>query len=351
MDWLHALPPRPWDADGPISARTIARLLKPFAVRPRGQRIGPANPARGYQLEAFLDLWKSHLSLEIPSSPTASQQSEIVHKDATCNTIGHEVPDTKPATSEQPQAPKQNNQVPKKGSAATSQKLEAGSPIVNKDAACNTIGAEAPAAQPVTSEQPSNSNYPITKLPSYQLPTIVNKDATCNTIAHDVSVARPAVSKGSQAPSPNGQAPDKELEASSQKLEAASTPANKDAPCNTIAREVPDAQPVTSAQPSNSNYPLTKLPNYQLHDLPPNYGFLRLTRLHSDLRLQGICPPLDGLANMYPPGVLKAALDWVDAHPEWSSQYRYKPALEFVAAFQNGPMCLYDPRSGPPRWS
>jgi hypothetical protein len=63
-------------------------------------------------------------------------------------------------------------------------------------------------------------------------------------------------------------------------------------------------------------------------------GFNRLTRLHQELHLQGLCPPLDALAKAYPPQSLNAALDWVDAHPEWSARFRYKPALEFVASFQ-----------------
>src|SRR5215471_7509541 len=61
LEWMHSLPARPWDADGPITARTFARMLLPFDVRPRVQRIGSADPARGYQLEDFIVAWKTNL--------------------------------------------------------------------------------------------------------------------------------------------------------------------------------------------------------------------------------------------------------------------------------------------------
>jgi hypothetical protein len=64
-------------------------------------------------------------------------------------------------------------------------------------------------------------------------------------------------------------------------------------------------------------------------------GFHRLAGLHQALRLQGHCPDLSMIANMYAPQSLHAALDWVDAHPEWSAPLKYRSALEFVSCFQN----------------
>ncbi|HLJ25120.1 MAG TPA: DUF3631 domain-containing protein [Candidatus Angelobacter sp.] len=80
LDWMHSLPERPWDVDGRLSAHTLARLLGAFHTHPRVQRIGSANPARGYQLEDFKEPWQKHLGFELP-------QSEIINKDKGCNTV------------------------------------------------------------------------------------------------------------------------------------------------------------------------------------------------------------------------------------------------------------------------
>jgi hypothetical protein len=70
LDWMHSRPARPWDADGPITARAIARLLAPFEIHPRPQRTGPEGRlARGYQLGDFKKYWKAHLNFEVPSRP------------------------------------------------------------------------------------------------------------------------------------------------------------------------------------------------------------------------------------------------------------------------------------------
>jgi hypothetical protein len=70
LDWMHSRPARPWDADGPIMARAIARLLAPFEIHPRPQRTGPEGRlARGYQLGDFKKYWKAHLNFEVPSRP------------------------------------------------------------------------------------------------------------------------------------------------------------------------------------------------------------------------------------------------------------------------------------------
>ena len=70
---MHTRPARPWDVDGPITARAFARLLIPFEIYPRLQRIGKDDPARGYQLSAFAEHWKTHFGFEVPSAPTPAE--------------------------------------------------------------------------------------------------------------------------------------------------------------------------------------------------------------------------------------------------------------------------------------
>ncbi|HEY6252126.1 MAG TPA: DUF3631 domain-containing protein [Candidatus Angelobacter sp.] len=65
LDWMHTLPTRPWDVEGSITARTFARLLLAFDIHPRVQRIGSAAPARGYQLQDFIEPWQTHLGFAV----------------------------------------------------------------------------------------------------------------------------------------------------------------------------------------------------------------------------------------------------------------------------------------------
>lgn len=76
LDWTHTRPARPWDVDGPITARTIARLLAPFEIHPRVQRIPGAPTARGYQLNDFKELWKTHFNFEVPPEPTSAEMRQ-----------------------------------------------------------------------------------------------------------------------------------------------------------------------------------------------------------------------------------------------------------------------------------
>jgi hypothetical protein len=74
LDWMHSRPSRPWDDDGPVTARTIARLLAPFEIHPRPQRSGPGSKlARGYQLGDFKKHWRTHLNFEVPPRPTPEE--------------------------------------------------------------------------------------------------------------------------------------------------------------------------------------------------------------------------------------------------------------------------------------
>ena len=42
--------------NGPLTSHSLARLLKPYGIRPRSIRIGPQTP-KGYLCEDFSDAW------------------------------------------------------------------------------------------------------------------------------------------------------------------------------------------------------------------------------------------------------------------------------------------------------
>ena len=69
VDKLVEMEDRPWPEfkhGKPISATQIARLLKPFAIRPTVRRIG-GGVHRGYSLESFFDAFSRYLP---PTSAT-----------------------------------------------------------------------------------------------------------------------------------------------------------------------------------------------------------------------------------------------------------------------------------------
>ena len=86
--WLHSRSNRSWNIDGLATANRIARLLAPFEIYPRLQRIGSASPSRGYQLEAFLPQWQARLGFDL-AAVTHVGQSEIANKDADCYSVTH----------------------------------------------------------------------------------------------------------------------------------------------------------------------------------------------------------------------------------------------------------------------
>jgi hypothetical protein len=107
LDFLHSLQNRPWQAEGPINAHRLARMLGAFEIMPRVQRMGSEQTARGYQLLDFQDAWHRHLGIEMrrdpdgrfhpavkshsdvtPEPPKAKgEKSEILNKDAGCNGV------------------------------------------------------------------------------------------------------------------------------------------------------------------------------------------------------------------------------------------------------------------------
>jgi Protein of unknown function (DUF3631) len=77
LDELRALPGRPWEIDGPITKHTLAKILRPFEIRPRMLRSklskGASSGARGYLLEQFVTVWKD--LLDTPQAVPKEKQS------------------------------------------------------------------------------------------------------------------------------------------------------------------------------------------------------------------------------------------------------------------------------------
>lgn len=113
LEWVQSLPDGSLDIDGVINARTLARMLAVFGIHPRLQRngSGSTSPARGYQLQDFHEHWLLWLGFTVPGANPAAQRtegsgdeslnepvvreaavtdehpSEIINKDAGCNTV------------------------------------------------------------------------------------------------------------------------------------------------------------------------------------------------------------------------------------------------------------------------
>jgi hypothetical protein len=79
---LQSLPARPWDADGPITDRTLPKMLRPFEIYSRTVRLGEGKDSRtlrGYLQEQFVNVW--HKLLEEPGA------QENPSKNAECCTV------------------------------------------------------------------------------------------------------------------------------------------------------------------------------------------------------------------------------------------------------------------------
>ena len=72
---LHSLPSRPWDIDGPLTDRSLARMLRRYDIRPRVFRkkssSNASSTARGYLQEEFINVW--HNLLDQPHQHTDPQ--------------------------------------------------------------------------------------------------------------------------------------------------------------------------------------------------------------------------------------------------------------------------------------
>jgi putative DNA primase/helicase len=86
---LYARDDRPWREwrnGNPLTAIQLARLLKPFGIRPRSIRDG-AGSAKGYELTAFADAFRRYLARD-PSHPSQTKQGGLLRDSSTRHAIG-----------------------------------------------------------------------------------------------------------------------------------------------------------------------------------------------------------------------------------------------------------------------
>jgi putative DNA primase/helicase len=86
---LHELEDKPWPEYGrqrkPISPNQIARLLKPFEIRPKQMRIGKED-GRGYQLEDCQDAFIRYISPSQTATPQHSSNNVAFRENQTATT-------------------------------------------------------------------------------------------------------------------------------------------------------------------------------------------------------------------------------------------------------------------------
>lgn len=78
---LAGLEERPWPewrAGKPITAPQVAKLLRPFAVRPKPMRIGAEKTKRGYELGEFVDAFARYLPEAMPVTPVTCLHSSAI---------------------------------------------------------------------------------------------------------------------------------------------------------------------------------------------------------------------------------------------------------------------------------
>ena len=65
----------PWgDLKGkPLDARSLARLLKPFDIRPHGVRLDDGTTPKGYYTQDFVDAWSRYLPESATSATNATR--------------------------------------------------------------------------------------------------------------------------------------------------------------------------------------------------------------------------------------------------------------------------------------
>jgi hypothetical protein len=69
LDRLSAIEESPWYAyehGKPVSAMGLARLLKPYGIRPTTIRFSPQDEAKGYYKSDFEDAWSRYLGINVP---------------------------------------------------------------------------------------------------------------------------------------------------------------------------------------------------------------------------------------------------------------------------------------------
>lgn len=79
VEYLADLPNRPWSAfkdDKPITARQLARLLRPFGIGPSTQRSG-SETFKGYKRRQFKRAWSRYLKpVSVTRSPVTSSRDD-----------------------------------------------------------------------------------------------------------------------------------------------------------------------------------------------------------------------------------------------------------------------------------
>ena len=63
----------------PLDARSLARLLKPFDIRPHGLRLEDGITPKGYYIRDFADAWSRYLPASATSA-TSATGNEAGHK-------------------------------------------------------------------------------------------------------------------------------------------------------------------------------------------------------------------------------------------------------------------------------
>ncbi len=84
VEWVQSLPDGSVDIGGAINVRILARMLAIFGIHPRLQRNAPGttSPARGYQLQDFLEPWLLWLGFTVPGMGPATQPPQDSGKES-----------------------------------------------------------------------------------------------------------------------------------------------------------------------------------------------------------------------------------------------------------------------------
>jgi hypothetical protein len=74
---LIALEERPWGdwrRGSPMTTRSLAKLLRPFGIRPRTVRLGDST-LKGYRVDQFRDAWRRYLPLAVTSDTSGTSEA------------------------------------------------------------------------------------------------------------------------------------------------------------------------------------------------------------------------------------------------------------------------------------
>ncbi len=79
---LNALEESPWGGfgDAGMTARVLARMLRPYGVSPKKIRVGDES-VRGYERVTFCDAWERYTRPGSPSGPEEAEQAEQCRSD------------------------------------------------------------------------------------------------------------------------------------------------------------------------------------------------------------------------------------------------------------------------------